>query len=85
MNDDTKHKIKELDQSLGKTMKLLRKLRHLTQKDVAIDMGLSKQQIQKYESGKDRMSIATFTHLCKVLEFSTHFVLTLHDLQDQET
>lgn len=45
-----------IDMNIGKRLKVLRILHNVTQADVAAKMGVSFQQVQKYETGKSRMS-----------------------------
>ena len=44
------------DKHVGKRLIYLRTIRELSQKDVAADLDISFQQVQKYESGKNRIS-----------------------------
>lgn len=47
---------RELDRIIGRNIRLLRKLREETQLNLATALGVSVQQVQKYESGIDRIS-----------------------------
>jgi len=46
-----------------------------TQKDVADGMGISFQQLQKYESGMNRISLLRLMEYCAALGVSPHAVL----------
>jgi transcriptional regulator with XRE-family HTH domain len=53
--DGKKGRAQEIDQHIGQRLRKLRKMRNLTQEDVADHLGVSFQQIQKYENGKNRL------------------------------
>lgn len=59
----TKHKATEIDRAIGKNMKILRTLTGYTQIQIAEFLGVTFQQVQKYESGKNRVSAATLYKL----------------------
>lgn len=78
----SKEDIKRIDEKFGKIIRQLRKTRGLSQEKLALQLAISKQQIQKYESGKNRLSIGMFQRICDITGFSTNFALTLYDLSD---
>lgn len=45
-----------MDCVIGKNVKYYRELSGFTQKDLADQLGITYQQIQKYENGRDRIS-----------------------------
>lgn len=45
-----------VDVQVGKAMAAVRRRRRLSQKRLAADLGVSFQQVQKYESGRNRIS-----------------------------
>ena len=57
----------EFDMLVGLRVKELRKAKLLTQKDIANAIGVSSQQIQKYEKGQDRLSFNRIYELSKFL------------------
>jgi len=57
-----------VDAAVGDRIRRLRQLRHLSQSRLGDAVGLSFQQIQKYESGKNRMALSTFVRICEALE-----------------
>jgi len=57
-----------VDAAVGERIRRLRQLRHLSQSRLGEAVGLSFQQIQKYESGKNRMALSTFVRICEALE-----------------
>lgn len=57
-----------VDAAVGDRIRRLRQLRRLSQSRLGDAVGLSFQQIQKYESGKNRMALSTFVRICEALE-----------------
>ena len=55
------------DCSIGQRLKELRKAHSMTQKDVANALGISSQQVQKYEKGQDRISFGRISELSKFM------------------
>lgn len=56
-----------MDQRLGGLMKGIRVARGIPQKRIGALLGVSFQQVQKYENGINRMSVGTFLTLCEAL------------------
>ena len=55
-------------------MRQLRELRGLTQVEIARRLGLSFQQVQKYETGANRISSSRMWQVCEVLDMTPeHF------------
>ena len=65
-----KQKASEDDAHLGKKLKLFRKAQGLSQKDLAQALNITFQQVQKYETGKNRMSAVTLYQLSKILNIN---------------
>lgn len=61
--DKKKGHAQEIDQLIGERLKEVRKKKNLTQEDVAEKLGVSFQQIQKYENGKNRISFSRLYEL----------------------
>ena len=57
----------ELDKRIGRNIGILRNHKGLTQGNLAEDLGISPQQITKYESGKNRVSAGSLLTIAKVL------------------
>lgn len=57
-----------VDIHVGKALKSLRVLRGLTQTDVANDLGISFQQVQKYELGRNRISASKLFDAAHLLQ-----------------
>ena len=62
-----KGRAQEIDQYIGERLKHLRKKNRLTQEDLAEKLGISFQQIQKYENGKNRISFGRIVELSNYL------------------
>jgi len=62
-----------IDVHIGQRLRGLRAARGLSQADVAAKVDLSFQQIQKYESGKSRVSAAKLCALALALEIPVSF------------
>lgn len=56
----------EIEKHVGKKIKLFRQLRGLSQSDVAVHLGITFQQFQKYESGKNRIPISRLMKLAEI-------------------
>jgi transcriptional regulator with XRE-family HTH domain len=57
-----------VDERLGPQIRELRIQRGLSQMQLGIEIGVAFQQIQKYERGTDRISVATLVRICRVLK-----------------
>ena len=69
-----------VDVHVGKKLKHARTLRQFSQTDVAQHLGLSFQQIQKYETGSNRIAASRLFELAQILEVPTsYFFEGLHD------
>lgn len=69
-----------VDIHVGKKLKQLRTLRRLSQTEVAQQLNLSFQQIQKYEIGSNRIAASRLFELAKTLGVSpSYFFEGLHD------
>jgi transcriptional regulator with XRE-family HTH domain len=78
MNDDAKTgakkgKATELSQDIAGKLVTLRDKHQMSQRDFADRIGVSFQQYQKYEKGKDRLSLERAIMLCKHLGMSLSF------------
>jgi transcriptional regulator with XRE-family HTH domain len=57
----------DIERRIGALVRARRKAAGLTQSDVAQALGTSYQQIQKYEAGKNRISVSAMTRIAKAL------------------
>lgn len=60
----------EIEKVIGARLKYFRMSRDVTQTKLARMVGLTFQQIQKYENGTNRISVSRLVDLAKVLEFN---------------
>lgn len=56
------------DRIIGKNLRWLRRQRHISQTRLGQGLGVSFQQIQKYEQGENRLSLSLAIRACKVLK-----------------
>jgi len=57
-----------IDITIGRRLKFRRNFMGLTQESLARQIGVSFQQIQKYESGQNKISAGKLYHISKILE-----------------
>lgn len=57
-----------IDQTIGCRIRMLRVKRGLTQKALGVKLGISFQQVQKYENGKNSLSASRFVPLALALD-----------------
>jgi len=75
--------VTELDRCVGARLRATRQHRGLSQSAVAERLGVSFQQVQKYENGTNRMSVSTFVTVAEALGLSPLLLLD-RCLQDLE-
>lgn len=63
------------DETLGEQVRNCRIMRGYTQRELATIIGISAQQMQKYESGKNRMSVLRLHQLAQALSVSLYILL----------
>lgn len=76
----------EIDISVGERLKTGRKLRQVSQAGLANMVGITFQQIQKYEKGKNRISVSRLCEISNVLDLPISFFLPpeFRDSHDSE-
>ncbi len=62
-----------IDKHIGSRLRLRRKSLNLSQESLSFDLGVSFQQIQKYEAGENRISASKIYELSKILKISPYF------------
>ncbi len=62
-----------INKNIGLRIKLLRELSARTQSDLAQSLGISFQQVQKYEKGQGNISAARLFHISKILSSDIGF------------
>ena len=73
------HKLQDFDRRLGARLRQIRVCRGLSLPDVAQAMGISYQQLQKYESGANSLSVVKLLCIAEVLELEADVLLDLGD------
>lgn len=67
------------DHKIGKIVRKWRNIRNVTQKELANNIGVSYQQLQKYETGQNRLSIGRLIQISKNLDVPlTDFFMELN-------
>ncbi len=75
-----------VDVHVGQKLKQMRTLQRYSQTDVANKLGLSFQQIQKYEIGSNRIAASRLFELAQIFDISpSYFFEGLHDDDKKET
>ena len=64
----TKRSSTEIDRIVGEKLHEIRKRRGLSLQSIATRMGISYQQLQKYEAGSDRISVSRLYDAAAILE-----------------
>jgi transcriptional regulator with XRE-family HTH domain len=62
-----------IDQHVGKRLRMRRLMLDMSQADIAEALGLTFQQVQKYEKGTNRISASRLQRLCQVLQVPVAF------------
>jgi transcriptional regulator with XRE-family HTH domain len=62
-----------IDRHIGCRVRMRRKVLNISQYYLAYDLEISFQQLQKYESGENRISASRLYEISKVLKTSPHF------------
>ena len=62
-----------VDEYIGKRLKLRRVMLHMSQHELASMIGVTFQQVQKYESGANRISASRLFIIAKVLQVDIAF------------
>jgi len=73
-----KNRRDEEDILIGINIKLARRFRRVSQMELGKLLGITYQQIQKYESGKSRISALYLYKISRKLEFPLAFFFTPH-------
>ena len=66
-------KFNPIDKHVGSRLRMRRLMLDMSQKDVAEALGLTFQQVQKYEKGANRISASRLQRLCQVLQVPIAF------------
>ena len=71
------------DKVIGKKIKGRRKALKMTQIDLANLIGVSFQQVQKYENGNNRISVPTFLNICDSLRVNPNYFLETFSFKEE--
>ena len=86
MNNTTNNTSKNTDHTfskeMGNSIRILRKANNMTQRELAQKLGVSYQQIQKYERGVNRISFETLIDLQHIFHVPYEYFLR-HALRDK--
>ena len=66
----TKRGPQEIDVRVGSRIRLRRKMLGMSQTELARQIGVTFQQVQKYEKGANRIGTSRLLHICAVLKIS---------------
>lgn len=66
--------LEAIEHNIGKQLKMLRIAQKTSQKDLAEKMGITYQQVQKYENGLNRISVSRLWQFCKIFDVSPNYL-----------
>jgi transcriptional regulator with XRE-family HTH domain len=81
----------ESDVILGNKIKIRRKYLGISQQDLADIVGLTSQQVQKYEMGANKISVPMLMKICEALKVNAEYFLSenashqFKDISDHKT
>lgn len=75
---------KQIDLAIGKRIKTRRRLMGLSRTKLAIELGVSAQQIQKYESGLSSLKSCKLLQIARALEVDANWFFDQEFLDDQK-
>ena len=64
----------DVEKHIGKQIKMLRMAHKISQKDLAETMGITYQQVQKYETGLNRISVSRLWQICNTFSITPDFL-----------
>lgn len=64
------------NEKLGARIRAMRKLRGMTQSDLAGQIGVTFQQVQKYERGRNRLSVEMMLRMARILSVAPELLFT---------
>ncbi|MCP1839126.1 transcriptional regulator with XRE-family HTH domain [Bradyrhizobium sp. USDA 4524] len=62
-----KRRVNKIDKIIGANLRFYRLMRGMTQERLGLEVGLSFQQIQKYENATNRVTVSTLINISNVL------------------
>lgn len=80
-----KEHLKKIDRHVGQKVRQARIFRGMSQEDLAVAIGLTFQQVQKYENGSNRLSASRIYQIAKILRLKpAYFFEGLPEYGDDE-
>ena len=77
--------IDDVETHIGQQLKMLRISNKMSQKALAEQLGITYQQVQKYEMGMNRISVARVWQFCKIFSVTPDFLFeNLLDLDGKD-
>jgi transcriptional regulator with XRE-family HTH domain len=67
------HRVHPTDKHVGARLRMRRLVLDMSQGEIAKALGLTFQQVQKYEKGANRISASRLQHLCRILKVPVSF------------
>jgi len=67
-------KIDDVEKHIGQQLKMLRISNKMSQKALAEQLDITYQQVQKYEMGMNRISVARVWQFCKIFSVTPDFL-----------
>jgi transcriptional regulator with XRE-family HTH domain len=81
---EEQHSSQQINRSIGSKLRMLRTLSGKSQQDIAVALGISFQQLHKYETGVDRISAARLYQVARYLAVDVNiFFADLDDRSDE--
>jgi transcriptional regulator with XRE-family HTH domain len=62
-----------IDKHVGSRVRMRRRMLHMSQTDLGNALGLTFQQVQKYEKGRNRVSASRLQHISNILQVAVPF------------
>lgn len=79
-----KNQTEDIDKEIGARVREFRLLRSMSQQALADQLGITFQQMQKYEKGMNRISASALIMICKSLGITPDYVLGAYFDDDRE-
>ncbi|PZO89022.1 MAG: XRE family transcriptional regulator [Micavibrio aeruginosavorus] len=80
-----KEHLKKIDRHVGQKVRQARIFRGMSQEDLAVAIGLTFQQVQKYENGSNRLSASRIYQIAKILRLKpAYFFEGLPEYRDED-
>ena len=78
-------KVQDFDIIVCKNIKSIRKMIGMTQQMLAKELGITSQQLHKYESGVDRISTRTLSQICDIFGCEITDILPQKEVKGEKT